>query len=275
MFSTRSTCYWSYGFAELMSCQVFSALHPRDILNLSRTNQAFRETLRSPSARGVWRAAMDRDEAPPCPEDWTGPRWAALLYDTSCQVCVVSLGPSAITGLIFQRTARRKTFNMWTITCGGGYVSLVERECTLSLQYFFHLLTSKRILSETTILQIVWRFPDAGMIMNLTATTPGKLNSFSLSPEMLFMCSYLEPPSGRPGTTRFWHLDDLQITDSKLEAFSSDIETLVAWGTAQLCFLNELEEVPNKVCSPSSILIILQVGLRVRFVERQQGQIAP
>jgi len=71
--------------------QIFSALHPSDILSLSRTSRLLRETLKVSNARGVWRSAMDRDGVPRCPLDWTEPRWAALLYDHNCQVTPVSV----------------------------------------------------------------------------------------------------------------------------------------------------------------------------------------
>jgi len=90
-FYTRSTCFKDVLVLALTFWQIFSALHPKDILSLSRTSRVFRLTLSPSTARSVWRAALDKDGAPDCPSDWTEPRWAALLYDHHCQVCCILL----------------------------------------------------------------------------------------------------------------------------------------------------------------------------------------
>jgi hypothetical protein len=58
---------------------------------VARVNKLFRETLLASSAKTVWIRALERAGAPKCPSDWKEPRWARLLFRTSCEVCISSL----------------------------------------------------------------------------------------------------------------------------------------------------------------------------------------
>ena len=71
---------------QLTFTQIFGHLHPRDMINLTRTSKLFRETLLSRNATTVWRAVLDREGAPEYPSWMSEPAWAALLFEHVCQV---------------------------------------------------------------------------------------------------------------------------------------------------------------------------------------------
>ncbi|KAF9472586.1 hypothetical protein BDN70DRAFT_818449, partial [Pholiota conissans] len=62
-------------------------LTPKDLINVSRTNKLFHDTLYSRSARMVWKEALRGQGAPECPRDLIEPRLAILLFGTTCEVC--------------------------------------------------------------------------------------------------------------------------------------------------------------------------------------------
>ncbi|KAF9534027.1 hypothetical protein CPB83DRAFT_902697 [Crepidotus variabilis] len=66
---------------------VFSSLEPKDILNLARTTQAFRDVLMTKHATTVWKAARESIGAPDCPPIISEPHWASLLLGHICQSC--------------------------------------------------------------------------------------------------------------------------------------------------------------------------------------------
>lgn len=67
--------------------QIFSYLHPMDVLNLSRTTKRLRSILLASHAGGVWRSALGSVRAlPSCPSDMTEPQYASLAFDDWCQV---------------------------------------------------------------------------------------------------------------------------------------------------------------------------------------------
>ncbi|TFK75174.1 hypothetical protein BDN72DRAFT_758228 [Pluteus cervinus] len=67
--------------------EIFSHLHPQDVLNLARTTKRLREVLMDPSARVVWMASLANVQGlPDCPSDLTEPQFANLAFDTSCHV---------------------------------------------------------------------------------------------------------------------------------------------------------------------------------------------
>ena len=66
--------------------KIFSALGPKDIINLSRTSKIFRDTLLTRNATTVWKAAREREDAPDCPPFLSEPQWAVLLFGYLCQV---------------------------------------------------------------------------------------------------------------------------------------------------------------------------------------------
>ncbi|KAH7926677.1 hypothetical protein BV22DRAFT_1062546, partial [Leucogyrophana mollusca] len=69
--------------------EIFGALHPKDLLNLSRTSKTFRELLMQKSKAFLWRAARSQvpGDFPDCPPDLSEPQYARLAFDTYCYGC--------------------------------------------------------------------------------------------------------------------------------------------------------------------------------------------
>ncbi|EIN14282.1 hypothetical protein PUNSTDRAFT_140607 [Punctularia strigosozonata HHB-11173 SS5] len=68
--------------------EIFSHLHPMDLLNLSHTSKPLRSLLLHGSAVGVWREARRQIEyLPECPEDMSEPAYADLCFDSYCKDC--------------------------------------------------------------------------------------------------------------------------------------------------------------------------------------------
>ncbi|KAJ7470915.1 hypothetical protein FB451DRAFT_952552, partial [Mycena latifolia] len=67
--------------------QTFGRLHPADLLVLMRTSRFLRQYLRDRSCKHVWTASLRSvDGLPKCPKGFDQPLYAALLFDTGCQV---------------------------------------------------------------------------------------------------------------------------------------------------------------------------------------------
>ena len=67
--------------------QIFSLLHPRDLLRVSWATKAFRAVLNDRSSKPIWRTSLASvDELPPCPRDLPEPAYAALLFSPYCFV---------------------------------------------------------------------------------------------------------------------------------------------------------------------------------------------
>jgi len=68
--------------------QIFSLLHPRDLLRVSWTTKAFRSVLSDRSSKPIWKASLASvDGLPPCPSDLPEPAYATLLFNPYCSVC--------------------------------------------------------------------------------------------------------------------------------------------------------------------------------------------
>ncbi|KAF8901926.1 hypothetical protein CPB84DRAFT_912189 [Gymnopilus junonius] len=64
-----------------------SLLEIRDVINLSRLNRPFRDTLLSPSAASVWRSLRKPLDMPDPLGDISEVGWAELLFGNTCQDC--------------------------------------------------------------------------------------------------------------------------------------------------------------------------------------------
>ncbi|CDO73860.1 hypothetical protein BN946_scf185016.g17 [Trametes cinnabarina] len=65
-----------------------SNLHPLDLLHVSRASKQLRAILMSRRTRFIWAASLATvDELPPCPDDMSGPAYAALLFTRICTLC--------------------------------------------------------------------------------------------------------------------------------------------------------------------------------------------
>ncbi|EPQ51013.1 hypothetical protein GLOTRDRAFT_133339 [Gloeophyllum trabeum ATCC 11539] len=70
--------------------EIFSLLHPLDVLHLSRANKFLRTTLMSRSSAFIWKASLATLaalELPPCPKDLTEPQYIRLMFEYSCTFC--------------------------------------------------------------------------------------------------------------------------------------------------------------------------------------------
>ncbi|KDR86106.1 hypothetical protein GALMADRAFT_235341 [Galerina marginata CBS 339.88] len=69
--------------------EIFSHLHPSELLHLSRTTKDMRSLVLHRSASYIWRAVLSNVPAlPVCPEDVSLPVWASLIFDSFCQSCL-------------------------------------------------------------------------------------------------------------------------------------------------------------------------------------------
>ncbi|KAF9055584.1 hypothetical protein BJ165DRAFT_1521588 [Panaeolus papilionaceus] len=68
--------------------EIFSHLHPVDLLHLARTTKSLRALLMRKMTIGVWRASVDNVSGlPPCPDDMSHPAYVNLLFDSHCHNC--------------------------------------------------------------------------------------------------------------------------------------------------------------------------------------------
>ncbi|KAI0789494.1 hypothetical protein C8Q75DRAFT_765927 [Abortiporus biennis] len=71
--------------------EIFSQMHPQDLLSLSRTTKAFRQLLTNKSAAYFWKASFENvDEHEPLPPrflDLNEIQFASLLFSTHCHNC--------------------------------------------------------------------------------------------------------------------------------------------------------------------------------------------
>ncbi|KIJ18021.1 hypothetical protein PAXINDRAFT_97546 [Paxillus involutus ATCC 200175] len=68
--------------------QIFTFLHPMDLLNLTRTTKAFRQLLMQKSSAFAWKTARGQLEGfPDCPPDLSEPEYANLVFYPHCHNC--------------------------------------------------------------------------------------------------------------------------------------------------------------------------------------------
>ncbi|KAJ3504125.1 hypothetical protein NMY22_g18024 [Coprinellus aureogranulatus] len=88
---------------------MFSHLPPKGLLAISRTSKQFRSMMLSKRYTDIWRNSRAEFvvPVPDPPEGLSEPRWAALLFDTNCQVCGVSVnGGTEINWYFMRRTCQ-------------------------------------------------------------------------------------------------------------------------------------------------------------------------
>ena len=90
--------------------QIFSLVHPRDLMRISWTSKTLNEFLTSKSSRHVWQASFktipEREKPPPCPSEMTEMAYANLVYGHCCMVCA-----SVTNGMT-------RSPNRWLQNCG-------------------------------------------------------------------------------------------------------------------------------------------------------------
>ena len=71
--------------------QIFSLVHPRDLLHISWTSKVLNRFLTSKSSRHVWQASFktvpEEEQPPPCPSEMTEMAYTNLVYGRYCMVC--------------------------------------------------------------------------------------------------------------------------------------------------------------------------------------------
>ncbi|KAI9062769.1 hypothetical protein FKP32DRAFT_831400 [Trametes sanguinea] len=68
--------------------EIFSYLHPQDLLSLSQTSKVLRNFLLNPCSLRIWRDARERaEESPPLPPFLSEPAYPHLLYSPYCHGC--------------------------------------------------------------------------------------------------------------------------------------------------------------------------------------------
>ncbi|GLB40352.1 putative A Receptor for Ubiquitination Targets [Lyophyllum shimeji] len=71
--------------------EIFSNLHPLDLLHLARTSKRLRAILMSRSSISIWRAALANVERLPfCPSDLTETQYVDLLFGEHCHFCLAT-----------------------------------------------------------------------------------------------------------------------------------------------------------------------------------------
>ncbi|KAL4252491.1 hypothetical protein ABKN59_002772 [Abortiporus biennis] len=68
--------------------EIFSCMHPMDLLNLTRTSKDFRALLMSKTSANLWKAARGTvEDFPDCPSFLSEPAYANLAFDGRCYNC--------------------------------------------------------------------------------------------------------------------------------------------------------------------------------------------
>jgi len=121
--------------------QIFSLVHPRDLMRISWTSKTLNEFLTSKSSRHVWQASFkmvpESEKPPPCPSEITEMAYANLLYGQGCMVCV-----PAASGLA-------RSSNYWLQICADVHPAIPARPALVRLcgrcieeMYFLHFLSA-------------------------------------------------------------------------------------------------------------------------------------
>ena len=80
-------------FLTRRGSQIFSLVHPRDLMRISWTSKILNQFLTSKSSRHVWQASFEgipegEKPPPPCPPEITEMGYAKLMYGQCCTVCL-------------------------------------------------------------------------------------------------------------------------------------------------------------------------------------------
>ncbi|TRM61402.1 hypothetical protein BD626DRAFT_367403, partial [Schizophyllum amplum] len=66
--------------------EIFQALRPCDLLQMSRVSKMLRGILMSKSSGWIWRYSYSATGLPPVPDEMTIPGFVSLIYDNQCHV---------------------------------------------------------------------------------------------------------------------------------------------------------------------------------------------
>ena len=105
--------------------QIFSLLHPRDLLRVSWTTKAFRGVLSDRSLKPIWKESLASIEGlPSCPRDLSEPAYAALLFSPYCSVRDGLLMVLALSDSSGRDRDALNHGRLWSGSFGGGSVDL-------------------------------------------------------------------------------------------------------------------------------------------------------
>ena len=119
------------------SSQIFSLVHPKDLMRISWTSKILNGFLTSKSSRHVWQASFktipENQRPPPRPSGITEMAYANLLYGQCCMVCV----------LVVNRLARPSNIGLQNCAIDGPLIAAwhaLVRVCgpCVDKMYFFY-----------------------------------------------------------------------------------------------------------------------------------------
>jgi len=120
--------------------QIFSLIHPRDLIQVSWTSKVLNRFLTSRSSRHVWQASFktipENEMPPPCPPEITEFTYVNLLYFKFCMVCV-----PAVNRIVSLPNQRLQNCGSSGPPIPGTAWSALTRLCgpCVNELYFFHL----------------------------------------------------------------------------------------------------------------------------------------
>ncbi|KAG8983958.1 hypothetical protein FRB93_006870 [Tulasnella sp. JGI-2019a] len=138
--------------------EVFKQTHPRDLLQLARTNKAIRKDLMSKSASGIWASARANSPKlyPPCPPDMSEPQWA-VLFGPDCMICG-------------KENAEFTDYDLRLRGCGPCLrkscvpFGVVYTRCLPELRFRLRELVSRRMVPRSRSKKNAWASPNAGVL---------------------------------------------------------------------------------------------------------------
>ncbi len=170
--------------------QIFGVMHPRDLLNLARTNKSFRAFLMSKDAQFLWKASFQNvDSLPKCPSYMNEPTYINLLFFNHCHVgfgsCFCSTTSHQPSELLEEQRASRLVSLLRTLLpdMSENYVSL-RFALTLPMQKPT-LLTCCPGLSTTYT---------AASYLKQSPRTPGSTPPGSAPSQTQVTCTLFSPP---------------------------------------------------------------------------------
>lgn len=135
---------------------IASCLHPRDLLNLSRSSKHLRVVFFHRSSVVVWKSVLRKAGFPECPGDISEPQYTSLMFDTNfCMVrsSKAQLGAKNVDLFIFKQACNATTEN---VTCDFGLRLRLCSTCW-GVKYVLHMLNVGHIFTCQPTKRNTWR----------------------------------------------------------------------------------------------------------------------
>ncbi|KAI1795932.1 hypothetical protein LXA43DRAFT_970337 [Ganoderma leucocontextum] len=127
--------------------EVFSFMHPRDLLSLARTTRDFRTFLFSRSSAPFWKSARKNAEGlPDCPQYLSEPAYANLMFFAHCHNCL----RSNIQNILFEFSARYCRDCQRSLLMEGGEVDCNLDQIIVQLGFHEDYLTPVTVTRDST-----------------------------------------------------------------------------------------------------------------------------